>query len=319
MTRARALGKLANKNRLTAYNKNNFVGIGSTQPDARLDVDGTVLVGTAITIGGASGIVSATTDTGEIVRVDTAIYDSNNNVGAANSILTISGGKLIWQNPQNANISTSFAPGSTYFVAENGSDANEGNRAERPWRTIGHALANISGIGENDVLNIGAGVYEETFPLTVPEGLTVKGAGLRATKVMPTTATQQKDGFLMNNRTVVEDLTIGGQYFDTAGNQGYAFKYAPGIAITQRSPYVQRVTVLNFGSNITADDPYGYSSADSPPSSYIAGGGAYIDGSEVTASSSKRPATLVSKRSNSSNAVEVRTSSLPTSVAPVPV
>ena len=243
----------------------------------------TLTVGTAITF--RSGIVSATTVTGEIVRVDTAIYDSNNNVGAANSILTISGGKLIWQNPQEANISTSFAPGSTYFVAENGSDANEGNRAERPWRTIGYALANISDIGENDVLNIGAGVYEETFPLTVPEGLTVKGAGLRATKVVPTTATQQKDGFLMNNRTVVEDLTIGGQYFDTAGNQGYAFKYAPGIGITQRSPYVQRVTVLNFGSNTTADDPYGYNSADSPPSSYIAGGGAYIDGSEVTSDS----------------------------------
>ncbi len=51
MTRARELGKLANKNSLTADNTNNFVGIGSTQPDARLDVDGTVLVGTAITIG----------------------------------------------------------------------------------------------------------------------------------------------------------------------------------------------------------------------------------------------------------------------------
>ena len=60
MTRARNLGRLANENSLTADNTNNFVGIGSTQPDARLDVDGTVLVGTAITIGGASGIVSAT-------------------------------------------------------------------------------------------------------------------------------------------------------------------------------------------------------------------------------------------------------------------
>ena len=42
MTRARELGKLANRNTLTADNTNNFVGIGSTQPDARLDVDGTV-------------------------------------------------------------------------------------------------------------------------------------------------------------------------------------------------------------------------------------------------------------------------------------
>lgn len=65
MTRARELGKLANKNSLTADNTNNFVGIGSTQPDARLDVDGTVLVGTAITLGGASGIVSATSFYGD--------------------------------------------------------------------------------------------------------------------------------------------------------------------------------------------------------------------------------------------------------------
>jgi cytoskeletal protein CcmA (bactofilin family) len=243
----------------------------------------TLTVGTAITF--RSGIVSATTLTGEIVRVDTAIYDSNNNVGAANSILTISGGKLIWQNPQEANISTSFAPGNTYYVSENGSNDNEGDRPERPWRNVGYALTQISNIGENDVLNISAGVYEETFPLTVPRGLTVKGAGLRATKVMPTTATKQEDCFLMNDRTVVEDLTVGGLYFDTPNNKGYAFKYAPGIAITTRSPYVQRVTVLNFGSNITADDPYGYNTADSPPSFYIAGGGAYVDGSECTSDS----------------------------------
>ena len=243
----------------------------------------TLTVGTAITF--RSGIVSATTLTGEIVRVDTAIYDSNNNVGAANSILTISGGKLIWQNPQEANISTSFAPGNTYYVSENGSNDNEGDRPERPWRNVGYALTQISNIGENDVLNISAGFYEETFPLTVPRGLTVKGAGLRATKIMPTTATKQEDCFLMNDRTVVEDLTVGGLYFDTPANKGYAFKYAPGIAITNRSPYVQRVTVLNFGSNITADDPYGYNTADSPPSFYIAGGGAYVDGSECTSDS----------------------------------
>jgi cytoskeletal protein CcmA (bactofilin family) len=158
----------------------------------------TLTVGTAITF--RSGIVSATTLTGEIVRVDTAIYDSNNNVGAANSILTISGGKLIWQNPQEANISTSFAPGNTYYVSENGSNDNEGDRPERPWRNVGYALTQISNIGENDVLNISAGVYEETFPLTVPRGLTVKGAGLRATKIMPTTATKQEDCFLMNDQ-----------------------------------------------------------------------------------------------------------------------
>ena len=70
MTRARNLGRLANQNTLSADNTNNFVGIGSTQPDAKLDVNGTVLVGTAITIGGASGIVSATAFYGDGSNLD---------------------------------------------------------------------------------------------------------------------------------------------------------------------------------------------------------------------------------------------------------
>ena len=69
MTRARNLGRLCNTNTLSADNTNNFVGIGST-PDARLDVNGTVLVGTAITLGGASGIVSATSFYGDGSNLD---------------------------------------------------------------------------------------------------------------------------------------------------------------------------------------------------------------------------------------------------------
>jgi len=136
-------------------------------------------------------------------------------------------------------------------------------------------------IGVNETLNIGGGVYEESFPLYVPAGLTVKGNGLRATKIVPTSATKQKDCFLLNDRTVVEDLTIADMFFNTSANEGYAFKYEPGIAITTRSPYVQRITVLNKGTNQTADDLYGFNSADAAPSSYIAGAGAYIDGSQV--------------------------------------
>ena len=140
-------------------------------------------------------------------------------------------------------------------------------------------------IGVNETLNIGGGVYQETFPLYVPAGLTVKGAGLRATKIVPTTATQQKDCFLLRDRSVVEDVTIADMFINNATEEGYAFKYAPGIAITSRSPYIQRVTVLNKGSNITAGDPYGFDSADSAPSSYKAGGGALIDGAQVASGS----------------------------------
>jgi hypothetical protein len=220
----------------------------------------------------------------------TSLYDSTGVVGlnTQHILSTDPAGTVTWREPAQIGIATINAKLDTWYVSTNGvddGDASRGRTPERPYRTIAYALSQISNIGVNDVLNIAAGVYEETFPLTVPAGLTVKGAGLRATKIMPTTATRQKDCFLMNDRSVVEDVTIAGQYFDTAGNQGWAFRYAPGIAITSRSPYVQRVTVFNKGSNITASDPYGYGSADSPPSSYISGGGAFVDGSEVASGS----------------------------------
>lgn len=220
----------------------------------------------------------------------TSLYDSTGVVGlnTQHILSTDPAGTITWREPAQIGIATINAKLDTWFVSTNGVDDGEPSRGrtpERPFRTIAYALSQISNIGVNDVLNIAAGVYEEVFPLTVPAGLTVKGAGLRATKIIPTTATKQKDCFLMNDRSVVEDVTIADMFFDTAGNQGYAFKYAPGIAITSRSPYVQRVTVFNKGSNTSTADPYGYGSADSAPSSYIAGGGAYIDGSEVAAGS----------------------------------
>ena len=220
----------------------------------------------------------------------TSLYDSTGVVGlnTQHILSTDPAGTITWREPAQIGIATINAKLDTWFVSTNGVDDGEPSRGrtpERPFRTIAYALSQISNIGVNDVLNIAAGVYQETFPLNVPAGLTVKGAGLRATKIIPTTATKQKDCFLMNDRSVVEDVTIAEIFFDTAHNQGYAFKYAPGIAITSRSPYVQRVTVFNKGSNTSTADPYGYGSADAAPSSYIAGGGAYIDGSEVAAGS----------------------------------
>jgi len=60
MSRARSLSRLANANALSVSTDLN-VGIGSTSPDAKLDVQGgDLLVGTAITMGVVSGIITAT-------------------------------------------------------------------------------------------------------------------------------------------------------------------------------------------------------------------------------------------------------------------
>ena len=62
MTRARELGKLANKNSLTADNTNNFVGIGSTQPTVPLDVAGDGIFAGVVTATSFSGSGANLTD-----------------------------------------------------------------------------------------------------------------------------------------------------------------------------------------------------------------------------------------------------------------
>ena len=60
MTRAVQIAELGDQNVFTIDGSNNRVGIGSTQPTEKLDVDGAIRVGTGITIDSVSGVISAT-------------------------------------------------------------------------------------------------------------------------------------------------------------------------------------------------------------------------------------------------------------------
>ena len=64
MTRARSLSKLIGPNVFTVDTSNN-VGVGSSVPDVKLDVDGDAHIGAAITMYSTSGIVSATSFFGD--------------------------------------------------------------------------------------------------------------------------------------------------------------------------------------------------------------------------------------------------------------
>ena len=174
------------------------------------------------------------------------------------------------------------ALGKTYYVATTGSDSNSGDNINEPYLTIAQAL---SVAADGDIINVSSGTYEETVPLTVPRGVTLKGAGLRSTTIKPTDATKTNNILLLNDLSTVEDFTVKDGFYNSSTDTGYAFSYATGIAITTRSPYIQRVTILNKGSSTSFTDPYGYDTADSPPTSYIAGRGALIDGSKVASNS----------------------------------
>ena len=167
------------------------------------------------------------------------------------------------------------APGDTYYVQMNGDDAHTGDNINQAFASLAHALSVAT---SGDTILVGSGTFTEVFPLTIPAGVTVKGiGGLRGTFIQPTAGTKQNDCFLMNGQTTVEDLTIG-NFFEP----GVGFKFASGIKVTTRSPYVQRVTVLNKGSVTSATDPYGFDTPHTPPTYYKAGRGVYLDGSVHT-------------------------------------
>ena len=165
--------------------------------------------------------------------------------------------------------------GKIWYVATNGSDApnvenTRGKHQNAPFASVGEALSQaVAG----DTVYIYPGTYTETFPLTVPVGVAVKGTGIRSVTVQPTVLTQANNAFLINGESTVSDLTVTDFYAP-----GYAFSFAPGFTVTSRSPYVQNITVITKGSVISPSDPRGFDEGD-------AGGGARVDGSLATASS----------------------------------
>ena len=110
-------------------------------------------------------------------------------------------------------------PGNTIYVAENGLDTNNGIHPADPFTSVKHALSQASA---GDMVYINAGEYEEVFPLTVPVGVTVRGAGIRAVTIKPTSDTRYNNAFLLNGECTVEELTVkdfysGGNYHVVTG------------------------------------------------------------------------------------------------------
>lgn len=167
-------------------------------------------------------------------------------------------------------IDLTLRQGNIFYVAENGSNSNTGNHPQDPFATLKHALTLCV---PGDTVYLYPGVYQEIFPIIVPAGVTVKGHGIRAVKIVPTVNTQNYNAFLLNGETTVEDLTVADFY-----SPGYAFRFEPGFTVTSRSPYVRNVTVITKGSVTTEEDPRGFNQGD-------AGKGAYLDGSVATAGS----------------------------------
>ena len=166
-----------------------------------------------------------------------------------------------------------------WYVSTNGADNLAGNHPNFAFGTIKHALSYIqeSSAGPHE-LHILPGTYIEEFPLEVPANVTVKGSGIRSVTIKPTQSGRFNDAFLMNDASMVSDLSLVGYQYSSTHDRGYGFRFATNAGIVTKSPYVQNVTVITHGSNRPADDPRGFASGD-------AGKGALIDGSVLDTAS----------------------------------
>ena len=169
-----------------------------------------------------------------------------------------------------------------YVSNNNGSDTNAGYSPGGPYRTIEKALSVAQ---SGDLIYLYPGTYQEDFPLTVPKGVTIQGDSIKGVEVVPTSATQSNDCFLVNSDVTIENLTVKDFFYDSSNDTGYAFRFANGMSTTigddanpGRSPYIRNVTVLTKGSTTSASDPRGFDAGD-------AGKGALVDGSVVAQAS----------------------------------
>ena len=241
---------------------------GNIHATGNISADGDIVIGDAdtdsITINAEIGsdIIPDQTDTfsiGEAGKIWSEVHAQTLFTGQINTTdLFVSG------------IDLTLRQGNLIYVSENGDDTHSGTHPQDPVATVAQGLSLATA---GDTVYITPGVFTEVFPLTIPVGVTLKGAGIRSVTIQPTVGTKTNDAILLNGETTVEDLTITGFL-----SPGYAFRFANNITVTSRSPYVKNITVITAGSVTTAEDPRGFNQGD-------AGRGILADGAVANAAS----------------------------------
>ena len=171
--------------------------------------------------------------------------------------------------------------GNTYYVATVGSDTTTlanggagGKHPDTPFLTITKALSTAT---SGDTIIVAPGEYQEAFPMTIGDGVTLRGTNLRSTSVKPTSVTNTNTAFIMSGDAHISDMTIKDFFYDSGNDKGYAFEIVSGMD-SNTSPYIERCTVTTKGSVTSGSDPYGYAQGD-------AGRGAKLDGANIASAS----------------------------------
>ena len=266
-------------------------GTGSVDIQSNLNVDGNIYVTGNITADGTINL--GDTDTDNVVfnaEIASDIIPDLTNTYSLGSDPTAGGKEWndLWVNNIVASsinsavldvdgIDLTLRQGNIWYVAKNGNDLKSGDHIQDPYASVAKALSVAT---PGDTVYIFPGEYEEVFPLTIPAGVSVTGQGIRAVSIVPTVATQDKDAFLLNGETTIENLTVKDFFYNNINNTGYAFRFAPGITVTSRSPYIKNISVITQGSVTSAVDPRGFDTGD-------AGAGGFFDGSVAAPASNE--------------------------------
>ena len=243
---------------------------GSLHATGNITFDGSITIGNSDT----DSVVFAADVAGDIIPDADLIYSIGSPSKRFGEITTL----LVNGADYNASatvvdgVDLSLRPGKIWFVAENGNNSFTGDHENGPFKTIEYALSQST---SGDTVLVYPGTYMEYWPLTIPNGVTVKGSGIRATKIIPQAATNDSDAFLLNGQTTISDLTVSNFFYNSVANTGYAFRFANNFNVTSRSPYIYNVSVITENESSLAS----------------AGRGALIDGS-VANSASKEASML---------------------------
>ena len=230
--------------------------------NANLHATGNITFGGNITLGsGAEDDITFAADVASNIVPDADnTYIFGRNEGTDSTYQRLSDTQVETANATNAvgdrifinGIDYSSPVGNSFFVDPNGDDTARGDHPQGAFKTIKHALSAVdSSAGGPTTVIILAGTYTEEFPFTVPSQTNIVGAGFREVVIKPTTATQDKDCFLLTGETTVSNLTVMDFFYNSSNDTGYGFRFADNAVTSTRSPYVQNVSVITKGTPIT--------------------------------------------------------------------
>jgi hypothetical protein len=242
---------------------------GNLHTEGNLTFDGSIVLGNSLENDTVS--FNAVVDT-DIIPSQTNTYSLGSTDQRWDLYTNLVNGKSISVDELQAGlINFNLRHAGKLYVSIEGNDTNVGDHIQGPLATISEALSRAeSSNGQPVLIFVTPGEYQETLPLVVPPNVSIVGTDIRNVIITPDTSSQSEDVFLLNDSCTISNITIKNHYYDSINNTGYAFRFAPNAVMSERSPYIQNITVITQETSEGAGD---------------AGRGAWIDGSEIHAAS----------------------------------